>query len=143
MYMYISTLAAILLLGTAVLSSPIPDPDPNCSTDRSILKSCKELTLDQDKHTLKASCQDCSGSWSPTSLDLNIILGNTNGKFTWGGIDFSKSARDTALDGQTSILTATLDTGFEKEDEPGNVEVEDKINLSEKIQNEGGSLKFV
>ncbi|KAG0276514.1 hypothetical protein BGZ95_007440 [Linnemannia exigua] len=142
--MFISTLAAIVLLGSAVLASPIPSPDPNCSTDRSILKSCKELTLDQDGHTLKASCLDCNQAWSPTSLDLDQVLGNDHGNFVWDQKSFSLSARDSSLNSETAELSANLKTGGsydgEFEEEP---EQKGTIVLANRIQNVGGYLTFV
>ncbi|KAF9289260.1 hypothetical protein BGZ74_000756 [Mortierella antarctica] len=143
--MRISILAAIVLLGSAVLASPIPcdcdivlEPikeEPSRRADRSILKSCKDLKL-IDGHTLEASCQNCEGAWNPASFNLDSVLGNNDGKFAWGSVNFSKSARETKLNSGTSELSGDLRR-------VNGQLVHGSTVLADRIQNDGGQLKFV
>ena len=59
---------------------------------------------------LCADCRNRSGQYRSSSLDLDKHLGNKNGVFEWGGVWFSKSARDVYYinDGDRFILHATL-----------------------------------
>ena len=133
-----TTLAAIALLGSAVLISALPAC--NCPSDNSILTSCKDLTLTlnsqnpQRMTVLMASCQDKRGAWKTTALDLDEVLANIHGKFVWGSKYFSHSADGIKFDSQTADLSAFL---IMRDDTPATV------NLAERIKNDNGQLKFV
>ncbi|CAI6030301.1 unnamed protein product [Clonostachys chloroleuca] len=71
-------------------------------------------------------------------INLDDFIGNNNGNFEWGGVNFSGSAEDIRFelegDGQP-ILRARLG------DVEGNLHDRD-INLSERIGNDNGNLRF-
>ncbi|KAK2590190.1 hypothetical protein QQS21_012131 [Conoideocrella luteorostrata] len=49
--------------------------------------------------SLRAECQGLDMKWRSTSLNLNNVLGNSNGKFSLLDKDFSRSAENFHLDG--------------------------------------------
>lgn len=140
----------LVLLGSAVLASPIPEPcgfcddgsesgvvEPPSCPNPSILVSCKDFKLDEDRRTLLASCQDCQRAWNPTSLDLDEVLGNNNGNFEWGWGDFSQSAHGMGINSETSKLSGQLVKG------DGHTRNDASVTLADRIQNDEGKLKFV
>lgn len=87
---------------------------------------------------LLATCTDCSGHEQEAQLKLDLYLGNSNGFFEWGGRDFSKTAVACQIIGEdgSSVLHARL----EKEDKNWRCA---KINLSDRITNVNGKLKYM
>ncbi|KAJ5494889.1 hypothetical protein N7539_000005 [Penicillium diatomitis] len=95
-----------------------------------------------DGHILKAVLDNGEGDQNESHFDLNECIGNNDGRFEWGGENFSHSAEE---------IHFTLD---EREDGPavpilraqlGNMEGEmcyADINLGERITNNGGNLEF-
>lgn len=67
--------------------------------------SCIKIRL-HDRNILLADCRTIDGSYRFSSLDLDTLLGNIDGKFVWGKQGFSQSAREVSLEG--TILTADL-----------------------------------
>ncbi|KAF9537297.1 hypothetical protein EC957_008497 [Mortierella hygrophila] len=57
---------------------------------------------------LRADLKRNDGSWRDALIDLDLFLGNIDGRFTWGTKDFHKSARNVSLD--ESLLVAELQT---------------------------------
>ena len=55
---------------------------------------------------LHARCKDQHGEYRESSIDLDAVLGNNDGRFTLHGGNFAHSARDVQLDG--TELSATL-----------------------------------
>ncbi|KAG0075443.1 hypothetical protein BGZ93_000974 [Podila epicladia] len=143
--MYIPALVAIALLSSGALASPVPttgDTDNNCPIDRSILKSCSDLTL-SDEHNLEANCQDCKGAWQSTSLDLDNVLGNKNGTFFWGDKHFSETAQTVDLDSKTANLSAYLEyMDMSDPDGPQTDYKDANVVLSDRIHNDDGQLRF-
>ncbi|KAL2142880.1 hypothetical protein VTI28DRAFT_648 [Corynascus sepedonium] len=101
----------------------------------SFYKSARGIMI-VDNHILKAFLAQDTGEYVEAEYDLDEIIGNRNGQFTWGGVDFSSSASDVTLSlGADPILRATL-INFE-----GN-RVTAEIDLSERIGNEDGEFVF-
>lgn len=44
--------------------------------------SSRDITLDNDGHTLRAYCLTPGGDYKPSSIDLNNYIGNSDGKKT-------------------------------------------------------------
>ncbi|TQV90940.1 Cyanovirin-N [Cordyceps javanica] len=91
-----------------------------------------------DGHILRASVRNGNGEDVESELDLNTCLGNSNGRFEWGGRDFSGSAENITFsvegDAQVPILRARLRGGDDSSDAD--------VNLAERIGNDNGSLSF-
>lgn len=82
---------------------------------------------------LNATCKNREGLLCGTSIDLDTVLGNKNGKFDWNSSNFSKSAQDIYFDG--TLLHASLqnDAGLWQRD---------CISLDHYIANIDGELQF-
>ena len=101
------------------------------------------LTKDcpQNRSELNAYCSDLAGRLKESTLDLNVVLANEDGKFKWiaPGQDvrgnYSHSARNNRLDFGGPSLFAEL----QKCDGSW---VEDSANLSRHIENVDGVLTF-
>lgn len=82
------------------------------------------------------------GSYKESHIDLNEVLGNDDGSFDWGGVDFYHTAKDIKLttegegDDKVSVLTANLKRkdGSER---PA------KVNLDGRIENVDGQFKYI
>ncbi|EPS34930.1 hypothetical protein POX_a00102 [Penicillium oxalicum] len=97
----------------------------------------------EDGHILKATLLNGEGDEVEATLDLNDIIGNNNGTFDWGGVNFADSAENIEF------------SQDEREDGPpipvvrahlGNLDgdmVPADINLAERITNDNGELRFV
>ena len=90
-------------------------------------------------HILKARLKEANGNEVDAEIDLNSIIGNNNGRFEWGGADFSKSAEEIhfAVEGAQSVpvLRALL------KNLKGEL-VRADINLAERIENDNGHFRF-
>lgn len=87
---------------------------------------------------LLAICTDCSGQDQEAELKLDLYLGNSNGFFEWGGTNFSRSTKDMVVinEGDSIFLHAKLETK--------NLTWRDaKVNLSDRITNSNGVLKYM
>lgn len=91
-----------------------------------------------DGHILRATLRNGNGDEVESELDLNSCLGNNNGRFEWGGRDFSGSAENITFtvegDAQVPILRARLQGSNDSSDSD--------VNLAERIGNDNGSLSF-
>jgi hypothetical protein len=100
--------------------------------------SAENIRVD-DGHILRATLHNADGEQVEAEIDLDTILGNDNGWFSWGGENFSHSAEHVhfSLEGDDSvpILRAHLT------DAEGNVQERD-INLAERIGNDNGGFVF-
>jgi hypothetical protein len=61
-------------------------PNLNSYTDYSVLSS--------DGHTLSTTVTAPDGTKLTSSLDLDSVIGNVNGVFSWGGTNFSQGAQN-------------------------------------------------
>ncbi|KAJ5586718.1 Cyanovirin-N [Penicillium hispanicum] len=93
-----------------------------------------------DDHILRAILRNEDDEEQESELDLNTIIGNENGEFSWGGENFQASATSIELHGEGDegipVLRALL----------GNLDGEEvpaDINLAERIGNDNGNLVFV
>lgn len=93
----------------------------------------------EDGHILKATLLDADGNLVEAEFDLDKVIGNNDGNFEWGGVDFSQSAENIsfAIEGGDSVpvLRASLRTI------DGEL-VDRDINLAERIGNDNGSFVF-
>ncbi|KAK3817665.1 MAG: Cyanovirin-N [Benniella sp.] len=92
-----------------------------------------------DGHILSASCQDRDGNWRDSSIDLDQIIGNEDGSFTWGGEYFSQSAQGIQLKEEYGDLAIV--GSLQQRD--GNWTDDQSISLSERIENQNGELVFI
>ena len=86
---------------------------------------------------LCADCRDRQGNHVSSYLNLDKHLGNRNGRFEWGGISFSKSAKNVHFvnDGDSFVLHASLRTR-------DGIWRQAKTNLSDWIANHDGKLVY-
>ncbi|KAJ5626610.1 hypothetical protein N7528_004037 [Penicillium herquei] len=102
-------------------------------------KSSVSFVLEED-HILKAVLYTDDEEEHESTLDLNGIIGNDDGHFSWGGVNFKDSASNIELniegDDEVPILRATL-ISMEGE------EIDADINLAERISNDNGDLVFL
>jgi len=81
-----------------------------------------------------ATCKTVTGALNNSAFDLNQVLGNSDGYFSWGGKDFSASARNVSVSG------STLRAELRKIDGSW---VWASVNLDERITNSDGNLKYI
>ncbi|KAI5866315.1 CVNH domain-containing protein [Durotheca rogersii] len=100
--------------------------------------SSEDIRL-EDGHILKARLRDADGNYKDAEIDLNNFIGNDDGRFQWGGENFSESAEDIhfGIEGGASVpvLRARLrrvDGEFSDAD----------INLGERVENQDGEFIF-
>ncbi|KAK3311055.1 Cyanovirin-N [Chaetomium strumarium] len=100
--------------------------------------SAEDIRLD-DGHMLRARLRNENGDLVDAELDLNHYIGNDNGCFEWGGVNFSESAEGItfAIEGGDSV--PVLRAGLKDLD--GNVQWRD-LNLGERIGNIDGNFQF-
>ncbi|SPJ73956.1 related to Cyanovirin-N homolog [Fusarium torulosum] len=98
------------------------------------LLSARQVHL-VDGHILKAVLTKRDGESRDAELDLNDIIGNTDGWFMWEGVNFSQMASDIKLEG--SVLSAQL-----PKRDGGYIERQ-RIELNDRISNEDGVLVFL
>ncbi|KAJ5947968.1 hypothetical protein N7466_000983 [Penicillium verhagenii] len=92
-----------------------------------------------DGHILTAKLRDGEGEEKDAEINLNEIIGNDNGHFSWGGENFRDSASgvELSIEGEgIPVLRAVL-TDLE------GMEIEANVNLAERISNNNGELVFV
>ncbi|KAF9917573.1 hypothetical protein BX616_000571 [Lobosporangium transversale] len=80
---------------------------PGEAVPRPFIGSSRNVRLDANTpNVLRAELQRSNGSWCDASIDLNMSLGNADGKFIWGRKSFQESAQGTRLN--ESVLSAEL-----------------------------------
>lgn len=89
-------------------------PKPYADTARNVYltnNTSNVVTLDDNwaksgKTILRAELKRNDGTWRDAAVDLNMFLGNIDGKFTWRQRAFSQTAQSLTMDG--SVLCAQL-----------------------------------
>jgi hypothetical protein len=99
----------------------------------SFMNACRNLKLDSGS-VLRADLQRNDGTWRDAAIDLNMVLGNVDGRFTWSAKSFSQSTRQISMDG--SVLSAEL----LKVD---NSWASDKVDLQSHIKNNNGVFQAI
>ncbi|KAF8968126.1 Cyanovirin-N [Flammula alnicola] len=97
-----------------------------------LTESCRKYAI--SRGVLSAECKKADGkTYITSSIPLDPYLGNIDGKFTWGGKDFSHSADSVSVvDG---FLIAKLKNAYGKY-------VDAKFNLNEHVHNNNGVLEY-
>ncbi|KAL2786944.1 Cyanovirin-N [Aspergillus keveii] len=102
------------------------------------LNSARNVSL-QDGRRLVAELQNQNGEYVHAEMYLDDVLGNSEGRFEWGGENFILSARDVRLefeeDGTQPVLLAIL---LDENDDLRSA----MFYLSERIFNENGAFVF-
>lgn len=95
-------------------------------------QSARNISL--EGHILTAELKRNDDSWRAAQVDLDMFLGNINGKFSWGMKAFSATARSVRIDG--SVLKAELKSSSGSWN---NAEYE----LSQKLLNNDGAFHAI
>ncbi|KAL7276202.1 hypothetical protein RUND412_000820 [Rhizina undulata] len=102
-------------------------------------ETSNDIRLDNG-HVLVANAQRADGSVNQNAaIDLNDILGNDDGRFNWGGVNFSETARNIRFDIEgpgIPVLRALLQT-------VDGTWIESDVNLAERVENQDGNLVFI
>ncbi|KAK4234513.1 Cyanovirin-N [Achaetomium macrosporum] len=101
--------------------------------------SAENIRVD-DGHMLRARLRTASGELVDAEIDLNQFIGNDNGSFQWGGVNFSESAEGISFSVEGGDSVPVLRAGLR--DVEGNVQWRD-INLAERIGNADGNFEFI
>ncbi|EFE32816.1 glutamine-serine-proline rich protein, putative [Trichophyton benhamiae CBS 112371] len=111
---------------------------PPPTATMSFHESAREVRI-EDEYFLVAELRNDNGDYVTARLDLNSVLGNFNGNFSWGERDFSNSASNIWLQFDEAInlpiLRATLTTS-------GGDQVARDVNLAERIANNNGCFEL-
>ncbi|KAK3293788.1 CVNH domain-containing protein [Chaetomium fimeti] len=98
-----------------------------------------EDTRVDDGHMLRARLRNEEGEMVDAELDLNDCVGNNDGSFEWGGVNFAESSDGISFelegDDAVPILRATL-ANMEGES------IDADLNLGERIHNVDGHFEF-
>ena len=86
-----------------------------------------------DGSILRGTCKNGKGVPVRSRLDLNLGIGNNNGKFNIFGTNFTSTARDIYLKDDTLYATLCTSSG---------IWTQATINLNLCVKNENGELKF-
>ncbi|KAI5818233.1 Cyanovirin-N [Pyronema omphalodes] len=82
---------------------------------------------------------DQEGNPRDFRFNLDEVLGNDDGHFSWGGQNFSQSAQNISFSieggGEVPVLRATLQNG-------NGDWCESDVNLAERLENINGELQF-
>ncbi|GKZ18573.1 hypothetical protein AbraIFM66951_003454 [Aspergillus brasiliensis] len=104
----------------------------------SFFRTAEDIRVD-DGHILVARVANEVGEMVESSFDLNSCIGNDEGRFQWGGNDFSGSAEDIrfAIEGDDNVpvLRARL---LNSDGEAFDAD----INLAEHVTNRDGVLEY-
>ncbi|CUS11432.1 unnamed protein product [Tuber aestivum] len=84
---------------------------------------------------LSALCRTCDGEWIRSTIDLNTVLGNSDGRFEWGGVRFSHTAKDVTLKDNRTL------SAYLKRRDGSWSEKPVEVNLTEHITNHDGALR--
>jgi len=97
-------------------------------------QASSEGVIFQAPATLLARCRTKKGTYNPSSIDLDKLLGVQNGAFRVGGKNFSNSVTNATLDADGSTLRATIS-------QPEGPPKACAINLESFISNDDGVLR--
>ncbi|KAJ5377932.1 uncharacterized protein N7496_005341 [Penicillium cataractarum] len=86
-------------------------------------------------------CQRNGGGWNKSKLRLDSCLGDSGGRFQWGGTEFTEQATNITFNpeegaGHNPILRADL------RGSDGTFLRNRDVNLAERISNNDGNLEF-
>ncbi|KAJ5224045.1 hypothetical protein N7468_008587 [Penicillium chermesinum] len=98
-----------------------------------------QLVQDSGGTTLKAICNNEEGAGVSSDILLDEYIGNLDGSFQWGGVNFSKDARNTRLTTEGPNHQVILHS--ELKNLSGDY-VGDHLDLSPYITNTNGTLHF-
>ncbi|KAG0133641.1 hypothetical protein HOY82DRAFT_257638 [Tuber indicum] len=84
---------------------------------------------------LSALCRTCDGEWVRSTIDLNTVLGNCDGRFEWGETRFSRTAKDVKLKDNRTL------SAYLKRKDGSWSEKPVEVNLTEHITNHDGALR--
>ncbi|KAK4464388.1 Cyanovirin-N [Cladorrhinum samala] len=100
--------------------------------------SAEDIRVD-DGHILRARLKTEDGGEHDSEIDLNQYIGNNNGNFDWGGVNFSHSAQNISfsIEGADGVPVLRAELA----DAEGNYHARD-INLSECIGNNNGNFSY-
>ncbi|EAQ87096.1 hypothetical protein CHGG_03715 [Chaetomium globosum CBS 148.51] len=104
----------------------------------SFAQSAQDTRVD-DGHILRARLQKADGEWVDAEINLNDFIGNNDGCFEWGGVNFSESAQDIHFSVEGTDAAPVLRAILLNMEGEG---VERDINLGERIGNNDGSFEF-
>ncbi|KAE8353368.1 Cyanovirin-N [Aspergillus coremiiformis] len=102
--------------------------------------SCRNIFI-QPEHgqtILLADVRDTHGNYHHRKIRLDDHIGNTDGWFLWGGSNFTRSARNVALENTPWGPKLCADLPMIN----GGLRGRQGMMLSDKIQNVDGRLKF-
>ncbi|KAE8154346.1 Cyanovirin-N [Aspergillus avenaceus] len=98
-----------------------------------------KLRSEDGKTLLLLELRDTKGKWHNRKVRLDDHIGNTDGWFIWGGSNFTRSARDVAL--ENTPWGPKLCADLRMKD--GGSRGRQGVMLSDKIQNVDGHLRFL
>jgi hypothetical protein len=101
--------------------------------------SAEDIRVD-DGHILRARLRNENGDMVDAEMDLNNHIGNNDGNFEWGGVNFSESADNISFSIEGGDSVPVLRAGLR--DVEGNVQWRD-LNLAERIGNIDGNFEFM
>ncbi|RDW79118.1 CVNH domain-containing protein [Aspergillus mulundensis] len=90
---------------------------------------------------LVGDCEDQRGGWHHSRLRLDSCLGDNEGRFEWGGNEFTEHATNIRFNpeegaSRVPVLRADL------RDSSGKYQRNKDVNLAERINNRDGNLEF-
>ncbi|KAI0113417.1 Cyanovirin-N [Daldinia grandis] len=100
--------------------------------------SSQDIRVD-DGHILRARLRTEDGGEIDSEVDLNQFIGNDNGRFEWGGVNFSETARDVSFSIEGGDSVPVLRAELQNLDGEW---VGADINLGERISNDNGHFQF-
>ncbi|KAL7622170.1 hypothetical protein AAE478_007673 [Parahypoxylon ruwenzoriense] len=98
----------------------------------------EDIRLD-DGHVLKARLRNEEGDYNDTEIDLNQYIGNNDGRFEWGGENFSETAEDISFSIEGGASVPVLRARLQRQD--GEYSDAD-VNLAERFENQDGRFVF-
>ncbi|KAI9933923.1 hypothetical protein ASPWEDRAFT_168197 [Aspergillus wentii DTO 134E9] len=103
--------------------------------------SAKDIHIEQDGQSTFLLCHvsDNNGNFHGTKIRLDDHIGNSDGWFKWGGVNFTQSARNIALVHTNEGPKLEADLSMIN----GGSRGRQGMFLSQKITNEGGRLRFI
>ncbi|KAI1649248.1 Cyanovirin-N [Daldinia loculata] len=101
--------------------------------------SSQDIRVD-DGHILRARLRAEDGGEIDSEVDLNQFIGNDNGRFEWGGVNFSETARDVSFSIEGGDSVPVLRAELQNLDGEW---VGADINLGERISNDNGQFRFI
>ncbi|KAI1480999.1 hypothetical protein K445DRAFT_322672 [Daldinia sp. EC12] len=101
--------------------------------------SSTDIRVD-DNHILRARLRTEDGGEVDSEIDLNQFIGNNNGRFEWGGVNFSETAQNVSFSIEGGASVPVLRAELQNVDGEW---VGADINLGERISNDNGRFQFI